>query len=695
MSRSSYTLIAFGTGQTYGKGEEDFLKKFYDACSAPNIAAEVAQSASRSQKSYCDGPGLAGFEVEGHTQTEFDNIIKWLNGIEELGVTNLNLTGFSRGAVTCIRIANRLNAHRNSLEAKPDKSPEENALLSKLKKLDINLFLVDPVAGYMAKSDPEASVIPGNVTRCISILQLHEMRRDFKAQTLGYLHVEDPSKTDFTELPMYGNHSDSTKEKNAKMDSAPHILWGMLYPYLSAHGTEFNNGVVPDMAEYKAKGTPWDKNITPKNLLNEFGRHHAQEDAYEAYGRRRNPVDSLPTLRTPRKINQHLECYVRDSDFFINKFERELFKISYPKTFNYLFEMNRFDLRSPSTSASTKEVVLAEILEMQRESPELFNYLVKKNKIGQVDLSENSLGNPSGTPLLESLSVVEKIYPDEFPCNLEEPIKLNEAIKAIDVLTQSIVSATFCYQKDKAFHDVFKKKSEDAKAEEIRNKVLEIVKKGCDLGLGSDAVFAHNAVKVEILDHIEKEAFTLRMQGSQSKLADSLDDILEQNGRSKTSAPENQATLTLIRAGFKVIDEAIYALGTGGFIVGGVLSAVGILLKDIGDGIEQSLPKKSGNNENPRGIRENIFLKIATGFIGVGTIFKNHSGIATLREGARSKLKEGRDAVLASVVAKSDLIQGVSSSPKSVAFFGLPADNTRASCGQKFGISQSLMGGAA
>lgn len=84
--------------------------------------------------------------------------------------------------------------------------------------------------------------------------------------------------------------------------------------------------------------------------------------------------------------------------------------------------------------------------------------------------------------------------------------------------------------------DIFKKRTEDARAEQIRQEVLAIVQEGGDA----------SSIKDKILTAIYSHALDLRLAGSESQLLNFLDKTLEENGCEDTSVLENGKTVPLI-----------------------------------------------------------------------------------------------------------------------------------------------------
>ena len=115
---ATFTTFCFGTGEDKNMKLKNIISQFSESCSNdPQIF---------------DGPGALGREVSKNTSDAIKGVTKWLL-TQETNDNNLNLTGFSRGAVTCIRIANELKKLEFSLADQGDKLEEsDQKLLSKL-----------------------------------------------------------------------------------------------------------------------------------------------------------------------------------------------------------------------------------------------------------------------------------------------------------------------------------------------------------------------------------------------------------------------------------------------------------------------------------------------------------------------------------------------------------------------------------
>ena len=139
---ATFTTFCFGTGESRDMAKKNIISQFSEACSSDSVVI--------------DGPNMLGREVPANTQLGVDKIEAWLLQ-QDTNQNTLNLTGFSRGSVTCIRIANQLKALERDLR-RYAVSDEQRDLLDKLRNLEINIFANDPVAGLGDKSDMQTAL---------------------------------------------------------------------------------------------------------------------------------------------------------------------------------------------------------------------------------------------------------------------------------------------------------------------------------------------------------------------------------------------------------------------------------------------------------------------------------------------------------------------------------------------------------
>lgn len=178
-----------------------------------------------------------------------DNVYRAVACIVNAQPHVVNLVGWSRGAVTCLRIANRLYSIMGT-------------------EIEVNIFACDPVIGkmsgaYSTKQDLGMTTIPPNVVSYLAVLAQDEFRENFRCVARNWLYLYNSEKyspklpepmVHFLVLP--GNHSDIAWAKpTASMDpvavGAAKIARDLAYKFLLLHGTSFK---------------PFDKKVTYMGL---------------------------------------------------------------------------------------------------------------------------------------------------------------------------------------------------------------------------------------------------------------------------------------------------------------------------------------------------------------------------------------------------------------------------------------------
>lgn len=167
--------------------------------------------------------GATGIGVQQNVDSTVE-LIRALN-LAGLKPEKINMIGWSRGAVTCIRIAYRLW-----------QSQDDN-----IRNIPINIFAVDPVAGAGHSTEVDATTVTPNVQNYIATLATGEKRRFFKPIAGHRLHVVDARATKAWVLPMPGHHSDTAMNDNP----TGRVVFNLAYRFLNACDTP-----VPAMRHY-------------------------------------------------------------------------------------------------------------------------------------------------------------------------------------------------------------------------------------------------------------------------------------------------------------------------------------------------------------------------------------------------------------------------------------------------------------
>lgn len=239
-----------------------------------------------------------------------DNVYKavWLliHLKQELGqpIDTINLIGWSRGAVSCIKTANKL------FEVFED-------------TININIFAVDPVPGGANTITDDIRLIPPNVRQYVNILALDENGSMFEAMDLSTSRLMAPrsqhgtkgnpdslnpehNKPEIQCLPFPGNHSDlvnAGRSCDAVADSAT-IIKHLAWTFLTKHGTELDTNYGLKEAELK---TLYTQLFANKEIISEAARIW---------------LAGTHGWAQEREVAKHRDHYVQDAEHYLNEHHR-------------------------------------------------------------------------------------------------------------------------------------------------------------------------------------------------------------------------------------------------------------------------------------------------------------------------------------------------------------------------------------
>jgi len=138
--------------------------------------------------------------------------------------TKINMMGWSRGAVTCLRIAWQLFTNKTKYMS--------DAAAKIAKTIPVNIFAVDPVPGLGHNDEVDAYTLNDNVKNFVATLSLHENRYGFAP--VDNSKIKHGSGTAAIFLPLTGVHDDTAKETNA----AGKITFYLCYNFMKFHGSK-------------------------------------------------------------------------------------------------------------------------------------------------------------------------------------------------------------------------------------------------------------------------------------------------------------------------------------------------------------------------------------------------------------------------------------------------------------------------
>ena len=663
---SVYTIFAFGTGKNSTMKKRDIISQFSDACN--------------SEKAVIEGPDTLGLKVARNVKTQVEEIFAWL-ATQDDSAHHLNFAGYSRGGVTCIKIANQLKNHELYLarhEAKLD--PAQKKLLTQLRAIQIHIFALDPVAGMGDKGTLSSRRIPKNVKSYVAILHMDEMRRDFKPQDMSRVIVDSPA-TQITMLPLYGNHSDSLKIKNARMQSGAKLSWYLMHQFLSQHGTTFDDNTIPKIVSSKLEYSRLAENPTAKSLLRLFSNHHQERDHYFASGRSSlSLIDGIPVARRVRSLNKHLHLYVKNPDIFTNQLECELLKVAYPRVFNYLFERAQADLLFPDTSACDKTEVISELDDLRQENYPLFERLQMLG-VAIDDQNRVTVGEPQGMYSLEPCKTLQQLYPHLIPT----ANSLNDDHTRLAILEKEVYQLTLRYEREKSSSYTFTPRAQASKAQSIREQVWNIANESPE----------PVQVKYErILDLLQHHLIAMVRSDSTSGLLVLVSELLAVHQRRyivKLTGVLRELTADLLHASLSLLKEVISFVTSLGYLGCAIFSTVGLFLEDFG--------RRINNMVGELGLNPIKYAIATVAYViqGFGIWLKNMLGIKPLSNFLTSGIEQVRDS-LTSLVRGIEVIPFKKPAPSyTVGFFpakqptALPVDTSTCSPSQPASDEQASL----
>lgn len=388
---TAYTIFALGTFENT-ENESNAITEFYKAC---------IESPYRNEKLILNGPQrlIDPSAVEDNVILSIHHIITWLaHAPTNDGKYRINLVGFSRGGVTCVRIANRLN---NYLKHHKIRNSNSHGRPISLVDIEVNIFAIDSVAGLFEKYKKYSQYLPAIVKKYVGILQEQEYRKDLEPQDNKRIHAMNPRTTIITMYPLYGHHCSSKKIVARHVDHCTKILWQQLYRFLIENGTQLRN--IPAIPHLDGTFEPV-LPLSDLQILELFAEAKHNRSAYESIG----DWGASFSGNGPRSFVKYLNEYVADANFFMNQFERTLFKNNYPVVMKYLFEGG--DQHGFRDNLEFQSKLLEELIKMQNCCPKVFGSLEKKG----VRLIEGGIifpAEPTGfIPLLLADIVMNRLF---------------------------------------------------------------------------------------------------------------------------------------------------------------------------------------------------------------------------------------------------------------------------------------------
>jgi hypothetical protein len=220
------------------------------------------------------------------------------------GTGVVNMVGWSRGAVTCLRMANWIREFLGD-------------------GISCNIFAVDPVAGLDAGARlHDTYFIPSTVRNYIAVLAMDEMRGDFKPQDAARMQIANPAVTNVGYLPFPGVHSTVVQQSNADLSEVPAVVRALAFKFLSSLGTAFRI----------AENVP-----THAQMCQLYAAMMSKRKKYEKLFDKGVKNKAMGGI-VERGVRTNIQAYIgADSRFFINEHHRRCFELAWGAIYAYLF----------------------------------------------------------------------------------------------------------------------------------------------------------------------------------------------------------------------------------------------------------------------------------------------------------------------------------------------------------------------
>lgn len=292
-----------------------------------------------------------------------ENVLRTVNIIQDLqfekgqNIDRVNLVGWSRGAVTCIRIAHLMHEVFGTT-------------------IECNIFGVDPVAGKDAGlTMMDTRVLHPNVRRYVGVLAMHEMRKTFKPQDWDRMAL-DPAVTTAILLPMPGVHSAQVIPGNPP--DAAYITRNLAAGFLRQLGTQLD-------------ATPYAHLSTPQDLCEAYGRlvlSLSEHASYQTTGLKNRLVGTGLRRRDFAKHSK-MDTYTRGGkeSYWINEHHRACFAAAFPQAYQAIFE-------SKGSGEAPLSQVDSTLLRVLNNRPAIKNSLMAKGLL--VDYPAYQVGIGAG-----------------------------------------------------------------------------------------------------------------------------------------------------------------------------------------------------------------------------------------------------------------------------------------------------------
>ncbi len=336
----------------------------------------------------------------------FMSFMEWRKKSKAGLPTSINMLGWSRGSITCIRMAYMLyKASQEDIKYDTFVVKRDPAY----GLIDVNMFLIDPVAGIGNRATPSNCMINSNVKNLVATYALHDIRGGFAPQDLTVPTKEDAknntildaipdtrlhivsSATKYLLLPLPGKHESHVKMNlfkagipeeenlikeyfkgnyklaNQEMSDPGQVAFALAYAFMRHHGTEFEdtkaitvnvNGSDKIPIKYGQVLRSYldqSPDVVFQDLLDRYTRMRIYMPVYQKYlsNSRKGAGGMFTKIQGGQRWRNQLgeiHKYVKYPGFFVNEQHRWLLMKLYPRLYKEVSQLAENEILEPTLS---------------------------------------------------------------------------------------------------------------------------------------------------------------------------------------------------------------------------------------------------------------------------------------------------------------------------------------------------------
>jgi hypothetical protein len=268
------------------------------------------------------GSGMLGVHVRGMLMGEgMDDNIRWAIGVlgDRFLDTNdefiVNMVGWSRGGVTCIRAANWIKEYF-------------------AKRAEVNIFAFDPVPGdVLGDKIADCSTLPDNIKNYVAVLCLDDRRATFRPVDMKMIKVNVAAGSSIALLPLPGTHTSIVyfAANSGRLHPAVEVSRYLAWKFLTLQGSSLK-------VDGANNPTSWDAAGICERYASMMLNREGYVDLTKGFMQAASDMGQSVGPRIVRDVKINRPDYISrgNADYFINEHHLTCFVRALPGLAQYL-----------------------------------------------------------------------------------------------------------------------------------------------------------------------------------------------------------------------------------------------------------------------------------------------------------------------------------------------------------------------